>query len=125
MIRAYIILAGFVIISLGAYGTTILDKDAAMGFMMGALTLGGGFLICGFFSVKMFWHGIIGAGVLALLGLGRGVLNLQDAAEFMLGERSRGQAPLLELAVTIISAVVLTRIIAAWNRERTRRLLED
>jgi hypothetical protein len=125
MIRAYIFLAGLAVICVGIFGASVLDDKSSMGFMVGALTLGGGFLICGFFTLKMFWHGVVGAGVLALLGFGRGVLNLPDAAKHLIGERSRGQAPLLELAVTVICAFVLTRIIAAWNRERTRRLLKE
>ncbi len=38
-----------------------------MALMFGSLTLGGGFIICGLFSIKMLWHGVIGAGVLALV----------------------------------------------------------
>ena len=125
MIRAYIFLAGFAVIGLGFFGRSVLDEQASMGFMVGSLTLGGGFIICGLFTLKMLWHGVAGAGVLALLGFSRGILNLPDAAKFIVGERSRGQAPLLELAVTIVCAFMIARIIAAWNRERMRRLLEE
>jgi hypothetical protein len=32
---------------------------------------------------------------------------------------------MFELAVTILSALLLTRILAAWRRERMRIMLED
>lgn len=124
MIRIHIFLAGLATIAVGIAGMSQLEKEPAMALLVGSLTLGGGFLICGFFSIKMLWHGIIGAGILALLGFARGLFNLPDAAKFLIGERTRGTEPLLELAVTIISAFLLARILAAWNQERLRRLLE-
>jgi hypothetical protein len=125
MIRAYIFIIGFAIIGIGVLGLSRIDKDAAMGLMIGSLTLGGGLIICGIFSIKMLWHGVIGAGVIALLSFGRGLFNLTDAAKFIIGERDRGNLPLFELAVTILSALLLTRILAAWKRERMRIMLED
>ncbi len=96
-----------------------------MAFLLGSLTLGGGFLICGLFSLKMLWHGILGAGVLALLGLGRGFMNLPGIAQFFSGDRPRGNAPAFELATLIICAYLLIRIWQAWSKERIRRGLED
>jgi hypothetical protein len=125
MIRAYIFIIGFAIIGIGVLGLSRIDKDAAMGLMIGSLTLGGGLIICGIFSIKMFWHGVMGAGVLTLLSFGRGLLNLSDVAKFITGERDRGNLPLFELAVTILSALLLTRILAAWKRERMRIMLEE
>lgn len=125
MIRAYIFLAGAVVIAIGIVGMSSLEKNAGMAFLLGCLTLGGGFIICGLFTIRMLWHGIIGAGVLALLGLGRGILNFPDAASYFVGERSRGQAPILELTVTLVCAFLLIRISGAWKRERIRRLLEE
>lgn len=125
MIRAYIFFAGAAVIVIGMIGMSRLEEDPAMSFLLGSLTLGGGFLICGLFTIRMLWHGVSGAGVLALLGFGRGLLNFPDAVKYLGGERNRGEAPLLELAVTLICAFLLLRVIGAWNRERTRRLLEE
>ena len=125
MIRVYIFLSGIAVIAIGMIGMTQLGDKAGPPFLLGALTLGGGFIICGLFTIHMFWHGVMGAGALALLGFGRGVLNSPDAAKYLVGERTRGQAPVLELIVTVICAFLLMRIIGAWNRERTRRLLEE
>jgi hypothetical protein len=125
MIRVYIFIIGVAIIGIGILGLSRIEKDAAMALMVGSLTLGGGFIICGLFSIKMLWHGVIGAGVLALISFGRGLFNLADAAQFIVGERPRGNEPLFELAVTILSALLLTRILAAWGKERRRRMLEE
>jgi len=125
MTRVYIFLSGIAVIIIGIIGMTQLEKAAAPPFLLGALTLGGGLIICGLFTFRMPWHGIIGAGALALLGAGRGILNSPDAAKYLVGERTRGQAPILELAVTIICASLLIRIVGAWKLERTRRLLEE
>lgn len=125
MIRAYIFFIGVAIIAIGILGLSRIEKDAAMALFVGCLTLGGGFIICGLFSIKMFWHGVIGAGVLALISFGRGLFNLPDAAKYLVGEKPRGNEPVFELAVTLLSALLLTRILGAWNKERRRRMLEE
>ncbi len=125
MIRAYIFLIGVAIISIGILAQTRIEKDAAMALLVGCLTLGGGFIICGLFTIKMLWHGVLGAGALALISFARGLFNLPDAAKFIVGERPRGNEPLFELAVTILSALLLTRILAAWSKERKRRQMEE
>ncbi len=125
MIRAYIFFIGVAIIAIGVLGLSRIEKDAAMALFVGCLTLGGGFIICGLFSIKMLWHGVMGAGVIALISFGRGLFNLPDAAKFIIGERPRGNEPIFELAVTFLSALLLTRILAAWNKERRRKMLEE
>lgn len=120
LVRVFIFLAAAAVIGLGFYGTRILAKDDGMAFLLGCLTLGGGFLITGLFSLKMPWHGIIGAGVLALLGFGRGVLNFPGFAEYMIGQRDRGASPALELCVTLVCAMLLVRVIRAWATEKAR-----
>lgn len=113
IVRVFIFLAAAAVFGLGFYGTSILGKDDGMAFLLGCLTLGGGFLITGLFSLKMPTHGIIGAGVLALLGLARGALNFPSFAQYLIGERDRGAAPPLELCVTLICAMLLVRAIRA------------
>ncbi|MEP2776324.1 MAG: hypothetical protein ABJQ29_05445 [Luteolibacter sp.] len=123
--RISIFIAAVAIIATGFVGLSLLDKAPATGFLSGALTLGGGFIICGLFTLSMPWHGIAGAGVLALLGLGRGILNLPDLFAYFTGTNERGNAPLLELAVTFICAILLARMLRALSIERTRRMLAD
>jgi hypothetical protein len=123
--RIQIFFCGVAVIALGMAAMRILEKDAATGFLQGALTLGGGLLICGFFSLKMKWHGIIGAGVLALMGAARGLGNLPDLALFLSGERERGAAPVMELGITVVCLVLLVRVLAALYRERIRRMIEE
>jgi hypothetical protein len=124
LVRVFVFLAAAAILGLGYYGTQILGKDEGMAFLLGCLTLGGGFLITVLFSLKMPSHGIIGAGVLALLGLGRGVLNFPGFAKYLIGERERGVAPALELCVSLICAMLLVRVIRAWAAEKARRALD-
>jgi hypothetical protein len=123
--RFQVFFCGAAVIALGVAAMKILERDQALGFLQGALTLGGGLLICGLFSLKMKWHGIIGAGVLALLGAARGVGNLPDLALFLSGERERGAAPVMELGITVVCLVLLVRVLTALYRERIRRTLED
>ena len=123
--RAILILAAVAIVGIGVFGTLRLEKEAGMAFLLGTLTLGGGFLICGLFSLGMPWHGILGGGVLALLGFGRGILNAPDFAEFLAGSRARGVAPPLEMAVTLVCIAVLLRVYRAWSLERIRRMREE
>lgn len=123
--RISIFLAAAAIIATGVASLSLLEKDPAIGFLSGALTLGGGILICGLFSFKMPWHGIAGAGVLGLLSFARGFMNLPDLPAYLTGFGKRGNAPALELAVTLISAVLLFRMIRALSAERTRRMLVE
>jgi hypothetical protein len=125
VMRLRIFFSGAAIIALGLVSGRLLDKDAASGFLHGSLTLGGGLLICGLFSLKMRWHGVIGAGVLALLGAARGLGNLPDLAAFVAGERERGAAPVLELGVTAVCLALLPAVLVALYRERLRRMLEE
>lgn len=123
--RAYIVFCGLVIIATGIAAMSILAKPDSVGFLQGALTLGGGIVICGAFSVRMKWHGIIGAGILAMLGAARGVGNLPGLAKFLTGERPRGATPVLEMGVTLICLLLLLKIIRALSQERVRRMLES
>jgi hypothetical protein len=122
--RLSIFLNGLTIVALGLASMYLLDRNESLGFLQGALTLGGGIVICGIFSIKMQWHGIIGAGVLALLGAGRGLGNTLGLAKFLSGDRSRGPTPLLEFGVTLICALLVLKIIRALYQERIRRMLE-
>ena len=122
--RIILFVAAVLILGLGVFGTFLLNKEASMAFLLGCLTLGGGFLICALFSLNMPWHGILGGGVLALLGFGRGILNFPDFAEFLSGSRTRGVAPALEISVAIVCVAVLLRTYRAWSLERIRRTRE-
>ena len=123
--RFQVFFSGVVVIGLGVAAMQLLGREQALGLLHGALTLGGGLLICGLFSLKMKWHGIIGAGVVALLGAARGLGNLPDLAQFLAGERERGAAPVLELGVTAVCAVLVVRVLAELARERIRRMLDQ
>lgn len=122
--RFQIFFSGAAVVALGVAGMQMLERDAAIGFLQGALTLGGGFIICGLFSLKMKWHGIIGGGVLALLGAARGVGNLPDLARLLAGEGERGATPVLEFGVTVVCLVLLLRTLSELYRERVRRMLD-
>ncbi len=123
--RFYIFTSGLAILASGLASLSLLDKPLAVGFLQGALTLGGGILICGIFAIRMQWHGIIGAGVLALLGAARGLGNVPGLAKFLNGDRSRETAPLLEAGVTVICLLLLLKVIRALSQERVRRMLES
>ncbi len=123
--RFTIFLCGAAILAMGAVSYRLLDKDLAFGFLNGALQLGGGLTICGLFALRMRWHGVIAAGVLALLGAARGLGNVPGLLRFIVGDRPRGVAPLMEAAVTAISLLLLFRVIQALSRERERRMLES
>ncbi len=123
--RIQIFASGLIILVLGSFAMTQLEKEAALGMLQGTLLLGGGLIICGAFTFKMKWHGITGAGVLGLLGAARGLANLPGFARWIGGDPSRGFTPAIELAFTLICAALMFRVMRALQRERTRRLLEQ
>lgn len=123
--RYLIFLSGLVILAMGGVAMSILSKTDGQGFLYGALQLGGGLLICGIFTIKMPWHGIMGAGVIALLGTGKGMGNIPGLVKFLGGNREHGVTPLLELGVTLICFFLMLRVLAVLQRERVRRMLEQ
>lgn len=123
--RYYILLCGVVILAMGVAAMFILEKTDGQGFLYGAMQLGGGLLICGIFTIRMPWHGMIGAGVIALLGTARGLANLPGFVKFLGGNRDHGTTPLLELGVTIICFLLFLRVVQVLQRERLRRMLEE
>jgi hypothetical protein len=122
-LRTSVFLTGLMVALLAWIARDAMERDAFAGFLVGALTLGGGFLICGAFSFPMYWHGVIGAGVLALLGAARGMGNVPDLVSFLAGERERGAAPVVEAGVTALCLVLLARVLTAIGRERWRRMM--
>ena len=123
-VRLQIFFSGAVVIGLGLIAMQALERGESLGFLHGALTLGGALLICGLFSLKSRWHGIIGAGILAMLGAGRGLGNFPHLMDALSGKSDRRAAPLIELGVTLVCLVLLMRVLAALHRERVRRMVE-
>lgn len=122
--RIQVFVSALVIITLGVTATRLLGEKESLGFLTGALTLGGGILICGLFSLKSYWHGLIGAGVMGLLGAARGLGNVPDMIQLLQGDRHRGAAPIMEMGVAVICLLLMIRVVGALLRERTRRMLE-
>jgi hypothetical protein len=125
VMRFQIFFSGVAILALGYAAMEVMDGDDRFGFLAGALTLGGALIICGLFSLRMRWHGIIGAGVIALLGASRGIENLAELPKFWIGDRPRGPAPLLESAVAIICILLLVHVVRTLFAEKRRRLRDD
>ena len=85
--------------------------------LQGGLTLGGGWIICGLFSLRAKWHGIIGAGVLAFLG---GIRSLPAATGF----GSDPAAP-FSAAAAALCATVFIASARSLLAERRRRSIEE
>ena len=122
--RIYIFTSGLTILALGWAATQLLQRPQSIEFLQGALQLGGGIVICGLFSLRIQWHGVIGAGIMALLGAARGLNNVPGLLRFMAGDRSHQTAPVLEFGVTVICLLLLIKVIRALYQERGRRMLE-
>ena len=113
--RPLIFTAGSLTSALG-FAADAMISDPAL--FQGALSLGGGFIICGIFSIFSNWHGVIGAAVLALLGAALSapaLLNLPNKTP---------DAPFQAIAF-LICMVVLTVIVRSLRAERARLQLED
>lgn len=117
--------SGIAVLALGCAAMQVLAPPASFGFLKEALTLGGAFIICGLFSLRNRWHGIIGAGVIALLGASRGLENLAAVPGLLLDPRPPGPALLLESAAALICILLLMLIVRALFAEKKRRLLSE
>ncbi len=123
--RFSIFLYGISILGLGVLAVFLLERKDSLGFLVGAMQLGGGIIICGLFSFRMFWHGVIGAGILALLGAARGLGNAPGLFKLLTGDTAHGPMPLLEMGSTVICLLLFFKVIRALYQERLRRMLES
>ncbi len=127
--RFLLFFCGFSILALGLAGPRVLEEKEAMGFLQGAMTLGGGLVISGLFSTRWFWHGALGGGVMALLGFSRGLVNLPSLPGY-LKERfvekivDTNPMPLLECSVTLICLLLLVAVVKTLLAERRRKAIE-
>lgn len=118
-------LCGLAILALGVAAMQVLEKPASFAFLQGALTLGGGIVICGFFSGRLPWHALGATTVISMLGACKGIPNLAGLPKYLLGDRSRGPAPVLESAVALICILLLIAAVKTLLAERARRQLEE
>lgn len=116
---------GVIIIALGFLAKNQLERMEGFAFLKGALTLGGALIICGLFSFKNHWHGILGGGVVALLGFCRSALQLPELAESLSSIGGKSPAvPLIEGAVCAMCAIIVINTIRVLYKEKTRKMLE-
>ena len=120
--RIVIFLAGLIILALGGVALRLLEKPAAYGFLTWALTLGGGLVICGLFALRNRWHGIFGAGVMALLGAFSGLGNLASLPGCLLDRGPLRPAPLLESMVALTCILLLIGVVRSLFAQQKRQL---
>jgi hypothetical protein len=129
VMRFLLFFCGISIIGLGVAGPRVLEEKEAMGYLLGAMTLGGGIVISGLFATRWFWHGLLGGGVMALLGFSRGIANLPSLPGY-LKERfvekivETNPLPILECSVTLICLLLLVGVVKTLLAERQRKALE-
>lgn len=123
--RIHILLSGVLTIGLGFYSTSVLPRQEALGMIYGALVLGGALIICGLFSIRMKWHGIIGAAIVSLLGAARGLGNLPHVARLFSGDPTGGTKAILEFGFTLICLSLLAASLQVLQKERARRQREQ
>jgi hypothetical protein len=112
--RVLIFIAGAAVCLLGILASKQPSDPAAL---QGGLTLGGVFIICGLFSIRSKWHGIVGAGMVAFLGLMRALPALWS-------QREGGSVMRFEAPVAAICGIVLITALRTLLAERRRIAIE-
>ena len=109
--RPLIFIAGIITLALGFISHAQLEDPT---LLQGALTLGGGWIICGLFSIYSKLHGFIGAAVLALLAAGRSLIEIP-----------KHHAPEIYYLATVfmIATVILIKITRFLLAERAKKQL--
>ncbi|MFT4175601.1 MAG: hypothetical protein QM627_03010 [Luteolibacter sp.] len=123
--RILIFTSGLAILGMGVVAQRLLERQEGLNFIQGTLTLGGALFICAMFMRVMKWHGMIAAGIVALLGASRGLTNLPGFFKYLGGDRPRGTAPILEVGIFVICAYLTIRVVRELLAERTRRMLAE
>lgn len=112
--RSLIFIAGFLLCGLGALA---FHNSNDPSLLQGGLTLGGGWIICGLFSLRAKWHGIIGAGLLAFLG---GIRALPSVTDF----GSEDPAAPFSTAAGVLCVIVFIAAARTLLAERRRQSIE-
>jgi hypothetical protein len=112
--RALIFTAGFLLCGLGALA---FRNSGDPSLLQGGLTLGGGWIICGLFSLRARWHGFIGAGILAFLGAMRSLPALTKLA-------SGDPAATFSVAAGVLCVIVFAAAARTLIAERRRQSIE-
>jgi hypothetical protein len=112
--RALIFIAGFLLCGLGALA---FRNSGDPSLLQGGMTLGGGWIICGLFSLRAKWHGYIGAGILAFLG---GLRSLPSLAGLSSGDPA---AP-FSVAAGVLCLIVFVAAARTLLAERRRQSIE-
>jgi hypothetical protein len=113
--RILIFLGGLAVCLLGFL---FFKKPDDFPILQGGLTVGGGLIICGLFSLRSKWHGIGGAGILSFLGVMRALPALWS------GFREGVPSARFEAFAGAICLVVLIAAVRALMAERTRLVVE-
>ncbi len=102
------------------------DQAAKLSLQFGGLSLGGAWLICWIFSLRDYWHGVIGAGAVSLLSLTRAFDQARRLGEWLSSPPPRS-APvaLIEVLISLLAAAVFVMAVKAVMNERERRLVES
>lgn len=114
--RALIFIFGILATALGFIAEKALGDPS---LLQGAMTLGGGWIICGFFIGYSKWHGIAGAGILALLGAARCAPSI-----FKLNQ-AQPSPELFQLIAFILCTGLLIAVVRCLIAERNRRQIEE
>jgi hypothetical protein len=113
--RVLIFIGGIAICLLGFL---FFKKPEDFPLIQGGLTLGGGLIICGLFSLRSKWHGVAGAGILSFLGIMRAVPALWS------GFREGVPSARFEAMAGAICLIVFVAAVRALLAERTRVAVE-
>jgi hypothetical protein len=113
--RVLIFIGGIAICLLGFL---FFKKPEDFPLLQGGLTLGGGLIICGLFSLRSKWHGVAGAGILSFLGIMRAVPALWS------GFREGVPSARFEAMAGAICLIVFVAAVRALLAERTRVAVE-
>jgi len=123
--RLTLIIAGLACAGLGLLGASGLEAQAALGYATTGFTLGGALLICGLFSLKNFWHGIIGGGVVALIGAVHNATAVVDLFRGLATGAGLQLPDACQASISILCFAMLAAVIRALLRERMKRQLES
>ncbi|TAE77467.1 MAG: hypothetical protein EAZ65_07615 [Verrucomicrobia bacterium] len=111
--RALIFTAG---ILLAVLGMLAFKTSGNPTLLQGGLTLGGGWIICGLFSLRSKWHGFIGAGLLAFLG---GIRSLPA-----LPKLAQDPTAAFSAAAALLCTILLIAVVRCLLAERQRIAIE-
>lgn len=121
-LRVLLIIGGIMICAMGVHAF-VLTREGAI--LNAGMSLGGIFVICGLFSIKLPFHGLIAATVTAMIGLAGNLSAAADIAQALTAATPLSSQATARAGFAAVSLILLIAALRGIQRFRVSHRLKQ